>query len=308
MISARTVTTSDQEIPVFFPAGRETLLGILTEPLEHSLGIAVIILGGGGPLGSGGRNRLWVYLCRRLSGAGFHTFRFDYHGVGDSTGTVSAFRLHEPFTEDLNGAIRWLHGQGLRRFILIGSCFGSRTALSAVSTIGALEGMILLSTPVRDYQGGEKMSTRLAAELSAWQYLRRAMRPRVLRGLGDRDHRRRYLELAREKWRAYALGRDGSPAKESRYTLSQDFIGALERLVRHGIPTLFVYGNSEDFYREFERAREGRLGHMLEKADARASIVTLPGTVHGFTSVAVQEATVSLISDWLVQRFVPNPD
>jgi pimeloyl-ACP methyl ester carboxylesterase len=306
MILADRAATSDQEIPVFFPAAGNTLFGILTQPLGHPLGTAVIILEGGGNVGSVGRNRIWVRLSRRLSAEGFHTFRFDYHGVGDSTGTVHGFRLDEPFTEDFQGALGWLRGRGIGRFVVIGSCFGSRTALAASSEEGSVQGMVLVSAPVRDFRMGERMSTRLAAELSTWQYLRRALRPRVLLGLGNPQRRRQYLKLAREKGRAYALRRDRTSDGEARYRLSQNFLGSVERLVRHRVPTLFVYGESEDFYREFEQAREGRLGYVLEQAGRRAAVVTLPGTIHGYTTVIAQEQVVGLISDWLVQKFVPK--
>ena len=102
------------ETPVFIHAGEETLSGILGFPARDSSGLGVIVLAGGWRGTSAGRNRVMVRLCRRLMASGFHTLRFDYAGVGESTGTQK-LTLADPSVEDLLGAVKWFQALAVSR-------------------------------------------------------------------------------------------------------------------------------------------------------------------------------------------------
>src|SRR6185369_8424395 len=142
-------------------------------------------------------NDISVRLCRAVSAFGFHAFRFDYHGAGESGGHSDRFHLAEPFTLDLEGAIRCLRNRGVTRFVLVGSCFGARTVLAAAPSVVGLLSVILLCPPVRDIAMGERM----AAELTTRDYVRRAVKPRTLAKLMSADGRRIYTKLAKAKVR-----------------------------------------------------------------------------------------------------------
>lgn len=150
VLVARGDHAAHEDAPFFFPAGEEMLFGVLTRPTGEANGTTVTMLTGGGYLTSTHRNRMYVRLSRRLAALGYHTLRFDYHGTGESTGSARQFHIDEPFVEDLAGAIGWLEGQGLSRHVLVGSCFGSRTALACSPQIPGLERLVLLSPPARD--------------------------------------------------------------------------------------------------------------------------------------------------------------
>jgi hypothetical protein len=73
-------------------------------------------------------------------------------------------------------------------------------------------------------------------------------------------------------------------------------------VVQRGIPTLFLYGDQDDFYRDFERARTGRLGRLLENAGDLIEVRTLPGFLHEYRDTERQHAMQDLITEWIISR------
>ncbi len=303
MTSEALAATTHDEIPAFFEVRRRRLFGVFTYPTAPALSVAVILLAGGGVAAC--RNRQSVRLSRYLAALGYHTLRFDYHGVGESEGFVEHFRLDEPFVHDLMGAVDWVRTQGIARFVLVGSCFGGRTALSASSRIDGLEGLAIVAAPLRDFEMGDRIGTGLALRMSLWDYVRRASSLRVIRGLFDPDRRRAFARIARAKWQQMrGAGEEGSGGGRD-LGVSPRFLAPLDEAVRRGVPVLLVYGDQDDLWDDFERARSGRLGEILQSGGSRIEVATLHGEVHGFTRVAVQDAVVEAITEWLGRRTSP---
>lgn len=295
--------SSRDEVPAFFPAGRETLFGVFTRPTVDPIGVAAIALpGGGGTRLSTNRNRVWFRLCRRLAGEGYHALRCDYHGAGESTGKEESLRLDRPFIDDVEGAVRWVEGQGVSDLVLIGSCFGARTALSYAATAPAVRGLVLISAPVLDYEEGEATVTRLAHEWSIWKYLRRSLRPRTLKGLLDRDRRRTYAKVVRAKLRVVSGKRRGRWTRDDAAGAGSNFLDPLSALVERKVPMLFIHGDGDSIHREFTQEKAGRLGKLLERAGRVVEVRTVPDPVHGFTTVRSQDSVLDLIVDWLVRQ------
>jgi len=90
-----------------------------------------------------------------LARAGFEALRIDWAGVGESTGSPPQARLDEnlilPLVADVEAVSAWLRGRGCRRVLLMGSCLGSRVALTCVGRVPDLAGLILVTAPVYDY-------------------------------------------------------------------------------------------------------------------------------------------------------------
>jgi pimeloyl-ACP methyl ester carboxylesterase len=299
-VSVLTAATSLEEEPVFFRAGEADLFGVVTAPLANPRGIAVVILSGGGTPLSTNVNGLSVRLCRRVAGLGFHGFRFDYHGVGESSGEPDRFRLGTPFVRDLDGALACLESKGIDRFVLVGSCFGARTVLAVAASRGGVLGAILIAPPVRDFEMGERTQTRMAAEVTLAGFVRRALRASTLRGLASVDRRRVYARLAREKARRLTRPRLGG-GSHGRYGVSRRFVEQLDALVDAGTPVVIVFGERDDLLSDLERGRSGPLGPTLERGGDRVKVVTLPGTVHGFRHLETQERVLDLVTDWVVR-------
>jgi pimeloyl-ACP methyl ester carboxylesterase len=301
-MSEPAAATSDREMPTFFPAGGQDLFGILTQPVGDPIGTAIILLPSGGRPLAVSRNRFSVRLARRLGGLGYHVMRFDYHGAGESAGTVDRFRLDRPFVADVEGAVTWLRGRGVNRFILLGVCFGARTALSTAPRVAGLQGLILISPPVRDIQMGTRHSTRAARDWSSWQYLRRGIRPEALRGLTRRKRRGQYAKFARAKWQALVTRRRAPSEWQSTYVVSGKFLDPLDRIVEKRAPVLFLFGEDEDLFQDFRRAQEGPLGRILERADDLVRLEILPGRVHGFTRLETQDRVQERVLAWCQER------
>jgi pimeloyl-ACP methyl ester carboxylesterase len=303
------------ESPVLFSAGGNDLFGVLTHPVGASpRGIGVVVITGGAYIASVNRNRLSVRLARRLAGEGFHVLRFDYHGVGESTGGIKTYRLDRPFVQDLEGATRWLASAGLQKVILVGSCFGARTILSTAESVKGLVGAVLISAPVRDFQMGDRIPTRFAREVGFLQMIRKAARPRVLRDLLAPQDREAYIQSRRllsivkriVQLKATTLigrltGRRRRTADGDAMWISSKFVRPLRGLVNRKVPLLFLYGTEEDFYREFDRARqqEGPLQQILTAADGTLEVQTIEGVVHGFTTLNIQEAVLERAQAWI---------
>jgi len=289
-------STSQQETPVWFDAGEDLLFGILTVPRTDPRGVGMIILQGGGQL-STNVNDISVRLCRTMSAYGFHAFRFDYHGAGESGGHSERFHLAEPFTIDLKGAVRFLRARGVKRFVLVGSCFGARTVLAASADIDDLLAVLLICPPVRDYEMGQHTVTRLAVELTTWDFIRRAVKPRTFANLMKAEGRRTYARIARERLR-HSAGSGGSVGDQARNAISPRFLEPLRVLAARELPISMVYGEADELFGEFERARSGVLGEVL-KSNPNIDVTVIPGAVHGFTSVEVQDQVLDLIAERL---------
>ena len=297
--------TSRQETPVFFDADEGTLFGFFGRPTTDPVGAAIVTLPGGSTPLSTNRNRFSVRVCRQMAGLGYHSLRFDYHGAGESTGMIERLDLAQPFIHDLHAAVGWLEDRGIREFVFVGSCFGGRTALSSAPGISGVKGVVMVSPPVRDEAMGERSTVTAALEWSVGQYVRRALRPRTLAGLLDANHRAVYARYIRTKLRALSARRTNGSSSSAAEAPSPvlpagpNLLEPLAALVERRVPVLFIYGSTEVHYKEFLTAREGELGEILERAGDLVEVVTVPGRVHGFPSLRVQESAAELVSDWV---------
>lgn len=118
---------SHTESAVRFACESETLFGILARPelQPRDIGVVVIV---GGPQTRVGSHRQFVLFSRALAASGYPALRFDYRGMGDSSGERRDF---EAVTYDIQAAIDALqaHCPNVRRIVLWGLCDAAAAAL-----------------------------------------------------------------------------------------------------------------------------------------------------------------------------------
>ena len=296
-----TTSVAFRESPVMFPADGETLFGILTRPIATEPDLTVVLApGGAGTMDSINRNRLWVTFARTLATRGVNVFRFDSHGAGESTGAQGRLRLDRPFAADLHGAIAWLASQGLTAYVLVGACFGARTALAAAPRMDGVRGMILATPFVRDVEQGHRVATLRAIDWTPRDYLHRVLSVRTFRALRHGKNWRVLAAVARGKVRSRRTGLEGSSAEGASGLVSPHFLDPFVVMAGRGVPSLMLFGADDDAFQEFSQERSRTLGRVLDAAGPSITIVAVPGRIHGLRSLASQAEFVDASTSWLL--------
>ena len=136
------------EQAVAFPCVGESLLGIVATP-EQPLATGVLIVVGG-PQTRVGSHRQFLLLSRALAEAGYPVMRFDYRGMGDSSGTLRNF---EVINEDIAAALGAFQASCPRveRVVLWGLCDAASASLLYWDQTqdARVHGLVLLNPWVR---------------------------------------------------------------------------------------------------------------------------------------------------------------
>jgi uncharacterized protein len=145
------------ERAVVFDCEGEELLGILHLPAieitEQPTTAVMIIVGG--PQYRVGSHRQFVLTARFLATAGYPVFRFDYRGMGDSSGPVRTF---EQAGDDIGAALAALFQElpSLRSVCVFGLCDAASAALLFCSSDPRVDSLVLANPWVRTDVGQAK--------------------------------------------------------------------------------------------------------------------------------------------------------
>lgn len=166
-----------QEQALGITAGQDQLLGILSEPADtvQPLDTGVLIINGGAQYRAGS-HRQFVLLARDLARAGHAVLRFDFSGMGDSTGTVMDF---ESVQAQIAAALD--HFQAcrpqIRRFVLWGLCDGASASLLYLHQTrdARVAGLCLLNPWVRSESGLARAHVKhyYRQRMGEWQFWRK---------------------------------------------------------------------------------------------------------------------------------------
>jgi len=141
-----------------FRCGEAELLGVLHEPSAAAapLGVLVVV---GGPQYRVGSHRQFVLMARALASAGFPVFRFDYRGMGDSSGDAVGF---EKVGADIRAAIDAFTSSatGVKGVVLWGLCDGASAILMHAAAGERVSGVVLVNPWVRTAAGQARSSLR----------------------------------------------------------------------------------------------------------------------------------------------------
>lgn len=114
------------EQAVVFPCAGKELLGIIVMPEQAATTGVIIVVGG--PQYRAGSHRQFLLLSRFLAEAGYPAMRFDFRGMGDSTGDLRDF---EAINEDIEAAIDAFKANSpqVERVMLWGLCDAASASL-----------------------------------------------------------------------------------------------------------------------------------------------------------------------------------
>jgi exosortase A-associated hydrolase 1 len=284
---------------VVFPCSGEALVGVLSMP-ERSCETAVVMIVGG-PQYRAGSHRQFVLLARKLAAAGYAVLRFDYRGMGDSSGEQRNFESVSP---DIAVAIDLVKQRvpHVRRVVLWGLCDGASAALlyCHATKDPRVTGLCLLNPWVRSEAG-------LARTQVKHYYVRRLMQrdfwSKLARGgvAGGA-----FADLLRNLRLSYHRpGLHGDNTSASNRFQHRMLIGwqAFE-----GEVILLLSGN--DFTaREFIEQATTDAAWRTALADARGRLERhdLATADHTFSDSACRDVAESLTLAWLDHKFKDHP-
>lgn len=272
---------SPREHLVFIPCDEVSLAGVVTFPSEPN-GLAVLMPWGAGTAPSSGANQLRTRLARRLADIGFHTLRFDYRGVGESSGEYVKPNMARPNTKEIVSACEWLATQDLSRIVLVSNCFGGWSSLLAAPMINGLQGMVVVNSPVRrDHEevwGGEE----------SWKWWFAKFRKMTLSKIRNANRRALYRKLIAAK----AASLVGSGTRDSRFS------SAINYLLDRRIPILLIYG-AGDFAADIDYELNNGLQAAIEGADPPTRLIKTSERFEGSASLVPQDLLLHEVVLWL---------
>ncbi len=271
------IIANEQAMFVDGPEG--ALAAVVTRP-EMPTGTGVVICPGGWYGTSTNRNRVVVRLAREIAALGHTVVRFDWHGVGDSSGEIDRFVLDRPFVGDVVAVCDTLSGAA-DRLLVIGVCFGGRSALAAASQLENLSGLVLVSFPFP----AEQTKADWRARKMGWRGVANvATNPELWR------------PAARWATRRLRPAPAGPKARDISLTPGS-FRADMGELRDRGVTVDLVFGADDLELVSFESLRQGPLGDYLERSRPGIEVaVTERGDLSSFRSLEAQQTAIELIT------------
>lgn len=309
-----------QQTPVTFTNRKGLrLFGILHAPIDGpSTGLALVLLSPGVKMRVGPQ-RLYLDVADLFVRMGIPVLRFDFHGLGDSEGTLTEELLRDlynhievgRFVDDTVDAMDWMQRtHGVSRFILSGLCGGAITGLLAGERDRRVAGLLALAiTPLlasRSADPSRYMTSGQAAEIRS-TYLSKLASPRAwLRLLSFRSD-------FRLLWRSVRSGiRPPVPAPAQREAQATDdnasplFPPAFFHMAASRRPMLLVFGASDRLHFEFEEKFVARHRERLAALPDAYTLHTIPHANHVLSFREWQQAMIDATAQWLQAHFAAD--
>lgn len=145
-----------EDIEVSIPCGDISLDGRLRVPVSPRAG--VVLCHPHPAFGGNMDNSLIVNLADGLSQKGYATLRFDFRGVGRSTGKATG---GDKEGEDVLAAADFLKGKGIQPLVACGYSFGAAVALEAVWRGADFAGVACIGFTTEVVAAGSKEEARV---------------------------------------------------------------------------------------------------------------------------------------------------
>jgi exosortase A-associated hydrolase 1 len=280
------------ERTLVFGCDGESLVGILHEPDGKlcDLGVLIVV---GGPQYRVGSHRQFVMMSRSLAAAGYPVLRFDYRGMGDSTGLKRTFELVD---DDIRAAIDALSGElaTLRGIVIFGLCDAASAALMYCCSDPRVKALVLANPWVRTDTGQARTQVR---HYYGRRILTGSFWRKLVSGRFDmRDSLRSLVSTLRKSCGgASAISNSGSSNYLDRMQ------AGLAGFVRMRRPILLLMSGRDLTAREFDDLCQSSPAWAEQIVAATVQRFDLPNADHTFSALGTLEAATTAMLDWLPQ-------
>ena len=288
--------TFDEQALTFECEG-ESLVGILSGASSPApRGVLIVV---GGPQYRVGSHRQFALLARALAAHGVPAFRFDYRGMGDSSGELRTF---ERVDADIRCAIDRFFASvpGLKDIVIWGLCDAASAALFYAHQDARVSGIAVLNPWVRTGQGAARVYLR-------HYYVRRLIQPELWRkiGRGEFSIRQALAGLARlaieATGKAPAPGESAAPARTAEPSCPE---GALPERMEEGLHrfrgrVLLVLSGNDLTAQEFKDLAAGSRRWRRLLADERVTRRDLAEANHTFSRREWRDQIAAWTAQWV---------
>lgn len=269
-----------------FDCQGDSLVGVVSAPPSaSSRGVLILV---GGPQYRAGSHRQFTLLARHLADAGIASLRFDYRGMGDSTGEARTF---ERAGTDIRCAIdRFLASvPGLKEVVIWGLCDAASAALIYAHQDPRVSALALLNPWVRTEQGIARAHLR-------HYYLARLFHPSLWQKIGRGEFNVRQAAAAFGKFVADAVRPSQTSRDRVRAPLPERMLDGLRGF--QGRVMLILSGNdltAQEFQDLTASSADWRrlLGH------ARVTRYELPEANHTFARRDWRDQVARWTAQWI---------
>jgi exosortase A-associated hydrolase 1 len=285
---------SIEELPFFFSCGAESLLGIVARPPRPAqLGVLVIV---GGPQYRVGSHRQFLLLSRKLAAHGVPCMRFDYRGMGDSTGPVQGFEEALP---DVGAAIGAFRQQlpGLERVVLWGLCDAASIACLFAPEDPRVAGLVLVNPWVHTEATAAATYLKHYYARRLWD---RQFWTKLARGeWRPRESLRSFTRLVGKALRSGGASGDHGPSREGASAPGSLPDRMAAGLARFRGPVLFVLSGNDYTAREFMDVARASKRWATALAACRVAWKELPEADHTFSTAAHRDQVAEWTLEWV---------
>lgn len=294
------------------------LFGILHSPQdEHRGDLAVLLLSPGVKMRVGPQ-RLYLHLTEMFLAMGLPVCRFDFHGVGDSEGTLPEMHLRDfynhievgRYVNDTIDAMNWMEREyGFRRFLVAGLCGGAITGLLTGERDPRVVGLLGLGiTPVLAARSADSSRYMTIGQLEESQgmYVRRLLNPqawlRLLTFQADYRLIGRMVAHWVRQWTTKAPPKVSAPPAEDD-NANPLFPPAFFKMLSTHRPMLLVFGGSDRLHFEYQEKFIARHSDKLAQLPQLAEAHVVENANHVLSLPEWQKEMIDLSTRWLRTYF-----